>query len=161
MKCKFVKAVRHCYSYILGIITKIKTKPILWCTRPTDIITKQVNTLRLNCGIYINARFSIKMFCIYTRGPNGLTGPLNIQLSFQQLSCSHFSFGEYLKFDLILPVFAPLWAPKGHSSLLCTSMDAVDPRVMHTKFGKNLPSTFREDVENTNFPYIYIWLCEI
>ena len=69
-----------------------------------------------------------------TRGPKGLSGHLNQQVSFQ-----------WLLAVVILVLQKKIFEGR--------SMKAVDQKVMHAKFGQNWPNTFREDVENTNFPY--------
>ena len=54
--------------------------------------------------------------------------------------------------------FPPCMAPKGPSPLICTSLEALVLRVMHTKFGQDWVRTFRVEVENINFPYITLYM---
>ena len=70
----------------------------------------------------------------------------------KQLSSRHFDFGEDDFLSLTyFSTFSPLvglWAPKGPSPPISTTLEALVLRVMHTKFGHNWSRTFRGDVEN-------------
>ena len=57
----------------------------------------------------------------------------------------------------------PLGAPVEPSSVILSTMKVIVLRSMHTRFGQNLPRTFREDVKNINFAYmtLYMTICKL